>query len=140
MSMATYIGLNFPVEINDDYTEDEVEINYVFSDQENRQAVQQKHFSTPYIYEIATKGAPIWDMHDENKMYSPHNYEKSKRTFLHVFDFLKDLLAKGDYCEIYICWVGEEEDNCENKFELTLNESPVNEIEIYEKCLITMKR
>ena len=28
MSMATYIGFNFPVEIQDDYTENEVDINY----------------------------------------------------------------------------------------------------------------
>lgn len=32
MSIATYIGLNFSVKLNEYYTEDEVEIDYVFSD------------------------------------------------------------------------------------------------------------
>ena len=139
MSMATYIGFNFPVEIQDEYTENEVDINYFFSDKENRQIVQAKHFTTPYVYEIETKGEPIWQIHNENKVYSPHNYEKAKRTFLHVCDFLRSVLPQGDYCEIYICWIGEEGEDHEKKFELPLDPLPVDEVEIDEKCLMIMK-
>ncbi|EAZ85074.1 hypothetical protein BB14905_22428 [Bacillus sp. B14905] len=60
MSMATYIGLNFTVKLNEYYTEDEVEIDYVFSKEENCNVVKQKHFTTPYIYEVSEKGHPIW--------------------------------------------------------------------------------
>ena len=56
MSMATYIGLNFSVKINEYYTEDEGEIDYVFSDEETGNVVKQKHFTTPYIYEVSEKG------------------------------------------------------------------------------------
>jgi len=139
MSMATYIGFNFPVEIQDDYTENEVDINYFFSVKENRQIVQAKHFTTPYVYEIETKGEPIWQMHNENKVYSPHNYEKAKRTFHHVCDFLKKFLPKGDYCEIYICWIGEEGEEHEKKLALLLDQLSVDEVEIVEKCLMKVR-
>ncbi|MBX8946718.1 MULTISPECIES: hypothetical protein [Lysinibacillus] len=139
MSMATYIGFNFPVEIQDDYTENEIDIIYFFSVEENRQIVQAKHFTTPYVYEIETKGEPIWQMHNENKVSSPHNYEKAKKTFLHVCDFLKNFLSKGDYCEIYICWIGEEGEDHEKKFELSLYQLPVDEVEIDEKCLMMLR-
>ncbi|MFL1996106.1 hypothetical protein VYF65_001555 [Lysinibacillus irui] len=97
MSMVTYIGLNFPVEINDDYTEEDVNITYVFSESEDRQIVKNQHFTTLFVYELETKGDYIWDMHNDKKILSPHNYEKSKRTFLEVCDFLKKVLPKGDY-------------------------------------------
>ncbi|WP_155590792.1 hypothetical protein [Lysinibacillus cavernae] len=139
MSMATYIGLNFPVAINDDYMENEVEIRGVFLDSEDCQILQHKHFTTPFLYELETKGDPLWQMHDENKVHSPHNYEKSTRTFLHVCDFLKDLLPKGDFCEIYVCWMGEEGEDSEKKFELMLDQRPIVQLEINEKCLITIK-
>lgn len=94
MVMVTYIGLNFPVEINDDYTEENVNITYVFSESEDRQIVQDQHFTTPFVYELQTKGDYIWDMHNDNKIHSPHNYEKSKRTFIQVCDFLKKYFRK----------------------------------------------
>lgn len=96
-------------------------------------------FTTPYVYEIETKGEPIWQMHNENKVSSPHNYEKAKKTFLHVCDFLKNFLSKGDYCEIYICWIGEEGEDHEKKFELSLYQLPVDEVEIDEKCLMMLR-
>lgn len=139
MSMVTYIGLNFPVEINDDYTAEDVNITYVFSESEDRQMVQDQHFTTPFVYELQTKGDYIWDMHNDNKIHSPHNYEKSKRTFLQVCDFLKKVLPKGDYCEVYICWNGEEAEDSKKTFELRLAKLPVEQVEIYEKCLITLK-
>ncbi len=140
MSMTTYIGLNFPVEINDDYTEEDVTITYVFSESEDRPMVQDQHFTTPFVYELETKGDHIWDMHNDNKIHSPHNYEKSKRTFLEVCDFLKKVLPKGDYCEIYICWNGEEAEDSEKKLDLKLEQLPVEQIEIYEKCLIHIEK
>lgn len=121
MSMVTYIGLNFPVEINDDYTEEVVNITYVFSESEDRQIVKNQHFTTLFVYELETKGDHIWDMHNDKKILSPHNF------------------SKGDYCEIYICWNGEEAEDSKKKLDLKLEQIPIEQIEIYEKCLITLK-
>ncbi|MGC9934916.1 hypothetical protein [Priestia aryabhattai] len=139
MSIATYIGLNFAVKLNEYYTEDEVEIDYVFSDEENRKVVQQKYFTTPYLYEIAEKGNPIWEMNEYHKFHSPHNYEKSQKTFLYLCDLLKKSLPKGDYCEIYICWLGEEEEEHEGNLKIDLNNLQIDTIEIYEKCFIRIE-
>lgn len=139
MSMVTYIGLNFEMKLNEHYTKDEVEIDYVFSDEENRKVVQQKYFTTPYLYEVAQKGHPIWEMNEYHKIHSPQNYEKSKKTFLYLCDFLKKLLSKGDYCEIYICWLGEEEEKHEGNLKIDLNNLQIDKTEIHEKCFIRIE-
>lgn len=94
MSMVTYIGLNFQAAINDDDMEDEVEITDLFLSSEERQMLQHQHFTTPYLYELEAKGSPIWQMHNDNKVHSPHNYEKSKSTLLLVCNFLKNFCQK----------------------------------------------
>lgn len=139
MSMATYIGLNFALKLNKYYTEDEVEIGYVFSDEESRNVVKQKHFTTPYIYEVSENGHPIWRMNEFQKIHSPHNYEKSKKTLLYLCNLLKELLPQGDYCEIYICWLGEEDEEREDELKIDLNNLQIEEIDIYEKCFIRIE-
>jgi len=139
MSMATYIGLNFEVKLNEYYTEDEVEIDYVFSDEEHRNVVKQKHFTTPYIYEVSEKDYPIWQMNESEKIKSPHNYEGSKMTFLYLCHLLKELLPKGDYCEIYICWLGEEDEEHEDELVIDLNSLQIKAIDISEKCFIRIE-
>ncbi|MFJ7662158.1 hypothetical protein ACIQXW_07125 [Lysinibacillus sp. NPDC097162] len=139
MSMVTYIGLNFPVKLYEFYKEDEVEINYVFSDEEHRNVVKQKHFSTPYIYEVFEKSKTIWQINEYQKIHSTHNYEKSKKTFQHLCLFLKELLPQGDYCEIYICWLGEEGAEREDYLKIDLNNLQIETIEILEKCFIRIE-
>lgn len=139
MSMATYIGLNFPVKLPEEYTEERIEIDYVFSDEENRHAVKQKHFTAPYIYEISETIQPIWEMNDYQKNQSPQDYEKAKKTFLSLCHLLKELLPKGDFCEVYICWLGEEAEEQEKKLKFDLNDLEIGEMEIYEKCFIRIE-
>ncbi|MFE3573201.1 hypothetical protein [Lysinibacillus sp. NPDC059133] len=139
MSIVTYIGLNFSVKLNEYYTGDEVEINYVFSDEEDRDVVKQKHFTTPYIYEVCEKGNHIWQMNEYQKIHSPHNYEKSKKTFLYLCHLLKELLPQGDYCEVYICWLGEEDEEREGELKFNLNNPQIEAIDIYEKYFIRME-
>lgn len=139
MSIATYIGLNFTVKLNEYITEAEVEIDYVFSDEENRNVVKQKHFTTQYIYEVFEKGHPIWQMNKYHKINSPHNYEKSKKTFLYLCHLLKELLPQGDYCEIYICWLGEEYEEREEEIKINLNNLQLDGIDIFEKCFIRIE-
>lgn len=139
MSMTTYIGLNFSVKHNEYHTSDEVEIDYVFSEEENRNVVKQKQFTTPYIYEVSEKGNPIWEMNEYQKIHSPHNYEKSKKTFLHLCHLLKELLPQGDYCEVYICWLGEEDEVREGELKINLNNLQIEAIDIYEKYFIRIE-
>ncbi|MFJ7668094.1 hypothetical protein ACIQXI_13335 [Lysinibacillus sp. NPDC097195] len=139
MSMVTYLGLNFTVTLNEYYTEGDVEIGYVFSNEENRTAVQQKHFTTPYIYELFEKGHPIWEMNAYQKRHSPHHYDKSKKTFLHLCHLLKDLLPHGDFCEVYICWLGEEDDHHGDESTIYLHDLQIETLEIFEKCFIRIE-
>ncbi|WP_431030159.1 hypothetical protein [Lysinibacillus sp. LZ02] len=138
MSMITYIGFNFSVKLSEDDADDEFLVEYVCPDEENRNIVKQKHFTTPYIYAILENGNPIWQLTDYHKTYSPHNYEKSKKTFLDLCHSLKELLPQGDFCEVYICWDGEEDVEREVELKINLNEQ-IETIEIYEKCFIRIE-
>jgi len=82
---------------------------------------------------------PIWQITDYNKVYSPHNYEKSKKTFLSLCDSLKELLPAGDFCEIYICWNGEEEEERSDELSINLSTLSIDSIEIYKKCHIRIE-
>lgn len=81
MSMIAYIGFNFPIKLNEGDVEHEYEVDYVYPDAEHLNIVKQKHFTTPYIFEILQFANPIWELTDYNKAYSPLNYEKSKKNF-----------------------------------------------------------
>lgn len=139
MSMVTYIGLNFEVSINDEYTGAHAEIAYCFSDEEDQMQIKENHFSTPYIYEVEQCRNPIWHMDEYHRQYSPHNYEKSKITFNYLCDLLKKLLPQGDYCEIYVCWIGEENEPAEQNLIIDLNNLQDTSISISEKCFIKIK-
>ena len=139
MSIATYIGLNFTVKLNEYYTENEVEIDYVFSEEENRNVVKQKHFTTPYIYEVSEKGHPIWEMNEYQKTHLPHNYEEARKTFHYLCHLLKELLPQGDFCEVYICWLGEEDEKRDEELKINLNDLQIEAIDIYEKCFIRIE-
>lgn len=139
MSMITYIGFNFPIKLSEDDVENEFEVDYVSPDEEHRNIVKQKHFTTPYIYEFLQFANPIWQLTDYNKAYSPHNYEKSKKTFLNLCHSLKELLPEGDFCEVYICWDGEENEEREVELKINLNDLQIEAIEIYEKCFIRVE-
>lgn len=139
MSMIVYIGFNFPIKLNEGDVEHEYEVDYVCPDAEHLNIVKQKHFTTPYIFEILQFANPIWELTDYNKVYSPHNYEKSKKNFLDLCHSLKELLPKGDICEIYICWDGEENEELEVELKINLNDLQIEAIEIYEKCFIYLE-
>ncbi|WP_237562872.1 hypothetical protein [Bacillus dakarensis] len=78
-------------------------------------------------------------MNEFQKIHSPHNYEKSKKTLLYLCNLLKELLPQGDYCEIYICWLGEEDEEREDELKIDLNNLQIEAIDIYEKCFIRIE-
>lgn len=139
MSMITYIGFNFPIKLSEDDIENEFEVDYVCPNEEHRKIVRQKHFTTPYIYEVLQFTNPIWQLTDYHKVNSPHNYEKSKKTFLSLCNSLKKLLPTGDFCEVYICWNGEENEERELELKINLNDLQIKAIGIDEKCFIRVQ-
>lgn len=139
MSMVTYIGFNFPMEISDDLTEKEVEIDILFSGERDRQNVKEKHFTTQYIYELSMRNEPIWQMYEYYQQHKPQIYEEAKRTFFSTVELLKVLLPEGDYCEIYSCWLAEEEEEQEASLTIALETADKNVFEIFEKCFIRIE-
>lgn len=68
MSMIAYIGFNFPIKLNEGDVEHEYEVDYVCPDAEHLNIVKQKHFTTPYIFEILQFANPITSAGTEKKM------------------------------------------------------------------------
>ncbi|MCM3359678.1 hypothetical protein [Psychrobacillus sp. MER TA 171] len=140
MSIATYIGLNFEIAVSDEFTDDPIEIGYCFSDEENRLSIKERHFTTQFVYEICDYGEAIWNMNEYNQQYSPHNFEKAKKTFIQLCEFLNELIPDGDYCEIYICWVGDETEPMEYKVTIDLKKPVIEPLKQYEKCYIKFSK
>ncbi|MBA9027441.1 hypothetical protein [Peribacillus huizhouensis] len=139
MSLATYLGCNFKVEITDEVTDDLIEISYIFSEEKDRRNVQKKHFTTQNVYEIELPNPIYWISHYQKKN-SPHNYKKSQIDFITLCDLLKQYLKPGEYCEIYPCWLGEELEPNEGECTIRLDDYNIDEIEIYEKCLVRIEK
>lgn len=49
-------------------------------------------------------------------------------------------LEKGDFFELYSCWVGEETDSREGDLTLHLNHFDIDQIEISEKMLVRFEK
>lgn len=135
MSMLLCLGLNFEAAISDDFEESLVILNAA---SEEGLTIQQNNFTTPFVYEIYfhPKYHSIWDMTEYNEQYSPHNFQKAKMTFKLLFDYLKELIPNGDYCEFYCCWIGEETDSIEKKIKIDLNQFYEESLYIDEKYYI----
>lgn len=139
MSMITYIGFHFPIEISKDDLVDAYAIDYAHADEASAKAIGDKHFTTTHIYELLQCSYPIWQLTEDYKSNSPHNYEKSKQTFLVLCDSLKALLPKGDFCEVYSCWNGEEEEERMAELTMDLVDSLIDGIEIDEKTYVRIR-
>ncbi|MER2118984.1 MAG: hypothetical protein ABS935_01885 [Solibacillus sp.] len=138
MSIVTYIGLNFEVEVSDEITDAPIEIGYGLSEEENRLSVKEKHFKTQFVYEVLDSEYQIWEMNEYNSQFSPHNFEKAKNTFVQLCKFLNELIPKGDFCEIFICWLEDENEPIEFKVFIDLNNPASEPLEHYEKCYIKL--
>ena len=137
MSMIIFLGLNFEVQISD---EDNIEesLLVLYSSGEEGLAIRKNILTTPFIYEVDFNYAYhiIWDMTEYNEQYSPHNFIKAKVTFNTFCEYLKMLIPKGDFCEFYYCWIGEEEDPVVDRLTVNLNEVVNDQIYIDEKMYI----
>ena len=141
MSIVNYLGCNFSLPLSADDSEEKILIGDCFSDEEMKERVK-KHFSTRFIHEVYTnKGSGIWFNKHYKKRYPKSNSEEQE-SFKALCQLMDSHLEEGDYCQLYICWVGDEEE--ERSFELDqtieLWNFDINTIQIYEKTLLVIKK
>ncbi|EFV74832.1 hypothetical protein HMPREF1013_04858 [Bacillus sp. 2_A_57_CT2] len=141
MSIVNYLGCNFTLPLSPDDGDDKILIGDCFSDEENREIVK-KHFTTKYVYEVFTTDfVGIWFNKHYKKDYPKSNTE-SQMSFLALCKLLDSYLKEGDYCELYVCWVGDEDEERNLEFDqvIDLNNFDINKIQLYEKTLLTIKK
>ncbi|MCH7321500.1 hypothetical protein LZ480_06295 [Solibacillus sp. MA9] len=139
MSIINYLGCNFTLPSSDESSNEKVLIGENFSDDE----LVNKHFTTKSIYEVYTNEyvGMSFDADNQNP-YLKKSYKESKESFLALCELLKGYLEKGDYCELYTCWVGQEDEERNYDFDQTidLNNIDINNISIFEKTLLVIRR
>lgn len=78
---------------------------------------------------------------DYKREFSMSNL-KAQKNFLVLCELIDRYIEEGDYCELYICWTGaeEEERNIELDQTIILNNFDINDIQLYEKTLLKIKK
>ncbi|MEW9674006.1 hypothetical protein [Ammoniphilus sp. 3BR4] len=136
MSLASYIGCNIEITVNDDeYTDDPVYIGSCFADEYNLLNVKKYQFTTPYVNEVSSH----WGI-EISKYMNPETCAESKMKLLELCKIMDGYLKKGDYFELYSCWVGEETEKREGTIVLQINIFDIDQIEIPEKTLVRFEK
>ncbi|MDQ6420795.1 hypothetical protein RB620_15300 [Paenibacillus sp. LHD-117] len=136
MSLASYVGCNIELPANDDeYTDDFFYIGSCFSGEDNLHNVKKYQFTTPYVYEVSSH----WGIEIAKHM-NPQTRAESKKKLLELCKTMDSHLKKGDFFELYSCWVGEEMEKREGKIILRINEFDIDQIEISEKTLVRFEK
>lgn len=135
MSLASYIGCNVEIPLSDEESESLIIIGNCFSDEFNRQEVRGNQFSTPFVYEVSSDwGIEITEYMDK-KMYA-----ESKGKLVVLCEIMDSYLKKGDYFELYSCWVGEEGEKREGEITLPISNYDFEKIELPEKTLVRFEK
>ncbi|MDQ8739374.1 hypothetical protein [Paenibacillus sp. LHD-38] len=132
MSLASYIGCNIEVPSNDEeYTDDFFYIGRCFASEEHLLNVKKYQFTTSYVYEVSSQ----WGIEITDDM-NPETCAESKKKLLELCKIMDGYLKKGDYFELYSCWVGEETEKREGEKVLQIINFDIEQIEIPEKTLV----
>ena len=136
MSFASYIGCNVEIPNNDDeYTEDFFYIGSCFAGEYEQLNVKKHQFTTPYVYEVSSHWGIII-----SEYTTPEIRSESKKKLLELCNIMDSCLEKGDFFELYSCWVGEEAEEREGEIILQINNFDINLIEIPEKTLVRFEK
>ncbi|MCJ7983198.1 hypothetical protein CN367_04280 [Priestia megaterium] len=134
MSLATYIGTNVELPINDGLN-DVVTIESCFSDERHRLDIQKHHFTTPYVYEVSSDwGIEITDYMNKSRR------KESKEKLLALCKLVDPYLTSGDFFELYSCWIGEEAKEQERKLTLNIHYFDIDGIYMPEKTLVRIEK
>lgn len=130
MSLASYIGCNVEIPLSNEDSEDLFYIGSCFSNENDRLNVKKYQFTTPYVYEVSSH----WGIEISENM-NPKTCAESKKKLIILCKIMDSYLEKGDFFELYSCWVGEETEKREGEITLQINNFDINQIEIPEKTL-----
>jgi hypothetical protein len=134
MSLASYIGCNIELPINEDeYSDESFYIGGCFADEENLQNVKEYQFTTPYVYEVSSH----WGI-EITEYTNPETCAESKDKLLELCERMDGYLKQGEYFELYSCWVGEEDEKREGELNLQINNFDIDQVEIPEKTLVSI--
>ncbi|WP_330501679.1 hypothetical protein V2I71_22580 [Peribacillus frigoritolerans] len=136
MSLASYIGCNIELPINDnEYSDDSFYIGRCFAGDSELQKVKKYQFTNPYVYEVSSH----WGIEISEYM-NQETCAESKVKLLELCKRMDSYLEKGDYFELYSCWIGDETDKREGEITLQINNFDIDQIEIPEKTLARFEK
>lgn len=135
MSLASYIGCNVKIPLSDEYSDDLMVIGDCFSSEREKQNVKKYQFTTPYVYEVSSHcGIKI------SEYTTSEICTESKKKLIALCKIMDGYLEKGDFFELYSCWIGEESEKREGEIILQINNFDVDQIEIPEKTLVRFEK
>ncbi|NEW02700.1 hypothetical protein GYH73_017320 [Bacillus megaterium] len=134
MSLATYIGSNVELPINDEL-DDIVTIGSCFSDKMHRLNIKKHHFTTSYVYEVSSDlGIEITEYMNKSRL------KESKEKLLALCRLMDHYLKSGDFFELYSCWIGEEAEEREGALTLNIHYFDIDAIKMPEKTLVRIEK
>ncbi|OCA92568.1 hypothetical protein [Pseudobacillus wudalianchiensis] len=135
MSLASYIGCNKKIPISDEDSSDLIIIGDCFSNKYNQLNVKKYQLSTPYVYEVSSH----WGI-EISEYVNKRTCAESKKKLMRLCEIMDGHLEKGDFFELYSCWVGEEADKREGELVLQFTSFDIDQIEIPEKTLVRFEK
>ncbi|MFF2458761.1 hypothetical protein [Peribacillus simplex] len=136
MSLASYIGCNIEIPINDDeYSDEFFYIGGCFAGEFDLLNVKKYQFTTPYVYEVSSH----WGI-DISEYMNPKTCAESKKKLIELCKIMDSYLEKGDLFELYSCWVGEEAEKRDGEITLLINNFDIDQIKIPEKTLVRFEK
>ncbi|MFB9760142.1 hypothetical protein [Ectobacillus funiculus] len=135
MSLASYIGCNVEIPISDEDSDDLIIIGDCFSREQEQQNVRKYQFTTPYVYEVSSH----WGIEITEYVNSETRAE-SKEKLIALCKIMDGYLEKGDFFELYSCWVGDEAEKREGEITLQINNFDIDKIEMPERTLVRFEK
>jgi hypothetical protein len=97
MSLASYIGCNKEIPINDEVYSDEFYFGCCFTSEFDLLNVKKYQFTTPYVYEVSSH----WGIEILEYM-NPKTFAESKMKLIELCEVMDSYLGKGDFFELYL--------------------------------------
>lgn len=135
MSLASYIGCHVEIPLSDEESDDLIIIGNCFSDGYTRRDMKKYQFTTPFVYEVSSH----WGIEISEYM-NQKTCAKSKEKLIVLCKIMDSYIEKGDYFELYSCWVGEESDKREGEITLRINNFDIEQIKMPEKTLVRFEK
>ncbi|MEH7346503.1 hypothetical protein V7122_21895 [Bacillus sp. JJ1532] len=136
MSLASYIGCNIQIPLSDD--DDYNDLMYIgdcFSNDYKKRDVKKHQFTTPFVYEVSSH----WGI-EISKYMDQRTSTKSKKKLIALCEIMDSYLEKGDYFELFSCWIGEEKDKRVGEITLRIDNLNIDLIEMPEKTLVRIEK